>query len=131
LRASSEGEVGQDQVALVAELGEERGLDGRAGAFPRIGLRIGSRIGPWIGLRVGLRRAFTFQALKRGLGLGGNLLAFALRAGVPGLPVEAEELMEQKGAFKSQWDKREIGQCVHLGTSLNLEHHGSKRHFSC
>jgi hypothetical protein len=87
----------------VAELGEERGLDGGAG----------------IGPRIGISGAFTFQVLKRGNGLSGNLLAFAVRAGPPRLPVEAEELVEQEGAFKSQRDKREIGQRVHLESSLD------------
>jgi len=90
--------VGEDQVALVAELRKKRGLDG----------------GAWAGLGIGLRGAYTFQAPKRCLGLGGNLLAFALRTGAPGLPIEAEELVEQEGAFQSQRDQREIGLCVHL-----------------
>ena len=65
-------EVDQDQVALVAELGEERRPDGRVGSG-------------------------AFQTLKRGDGLGGNASRVRRpRRLAPGLPVEAEELVEQE-----------------------------------
>jgi hypothetical protein len=83
--------VDQNQVAFVAELGEERGLDCAVGAF-------------------------TLQTIQQFESLGGNLFAFVLRAGAPGLPVEAEELVEQERAFKRKWDGEEVG---HGMISLN------------
>ena len=50
--------------------------------------QLDGRIGPGV-----------FQTQKRGDRLGNDLLAFALRARAPGLPVETEELVEDKRAF--------------------------------
>ena len=52
----------------------------------------------------------AFEALERFDGVGDDPVAFAVRAGPPGLPIEAEELVEERGAFKSERDGREIGQ---------------------
>jgi hypothetical protein len=65
--------VDENQIAFVAELGEERRLNWR------------------IGLCV-----LAFQTLKRCCSLRNNLLAFSVRAGAPGLPIEAEKLVEQE-----------------------------------
>jgi phage shock protein A len=70
-------EVDKNQVAFVAELGEERRLNGR------------------VRLCVS-----AFQALKHGDRFGDDLLAFALRAAAPGLPIEAKKLVEQERTFK-------------------------------
>jgi hypothetical protein len=52
--------------------------------------------------------------LESGNGFLSNPFAFAVRAGPPGLPVEAEELVEDSGTFKSERDGRELGHREHL-----------------
>ena len=92
-------EVDEDQVALVAELGEEGGAGwGRRRPCVR-----------------GLCSASTAWAAMRSRSACGS--------GAPGFPVEAEELVEEAGAFKRERDGREIGQRKHL----DAEHlHGNK-----
>jgi len=77
--------VNQDQVAFVAQLGKE------------------SRLNRRIGLG-------AFQALQRIDGISGNLIAFARRAGAPGFPIEVEELVQERGTFKGEWDGRKLRQ---------------------
>ena len=62
--------MNQNQVSLVAKLGEKRRADGRVGAIAFEG----------------------FQCFNR---LGSDAVAVGLRGGAPGLPVEAEELVQQ------------------------------------
>ena len=82
-------EVNEDEVALVAELGEESRADGGVGAG-------------------------AFEGLKRRDGLGGDAVAVGGRGGAPCLPVEAEELVEQAVAFKGKRDWGKVGQREHL-----------------
>jgi hypothetical protein len=63
--------VNENQIALVAELREERRLNRRVG--------------------VG-----TLQTLKRGSSIRNNLLSFGGRTGAPSLPIEAKKLVEQE-----------------------------------
>ncbi len=83
-------EVNQNQITFVAELGEEGRLNGGAGFGA---LEILESIG----------------------GVGGDFLAFAVRAGPPGFPVEAEKLMEEAGTFKGERDWGKFRQRRHLG----------------
>ena len=69
-------EVNENQVALVAELREERRVD--------------------LSVRGPLERA------KGGDRFGGYPLAFAVRAGPPRLPVETEKLMQRARSFKRE-----------------------------
>jgi hypothetical protein len=85
--------VNQDQVALVPKLREERGVSGGS---------------------VDL----ALQFLQSGNGFSDDVGAFAVRAGPPCSPVEAEELVEKRGAFKSKRDGRKIGQGKHLDGDL-------------
>ncbi len=77
-------EVHDDQVALVAELRVDGGMN--------------------LALRIALQR------LQRCDGFARHTLALAGRAGPPGFPVEAKELMQDACAFKRQRDGREVGQ---------------------
>jgi len=83
-------EVNEDEVTLVAELGVEGGVGGGIGGG-------------------------GFKLPEESGGFGNNLVLLAGGAGAPGLPVEAEELMEEAGAFKSKGDRGEIGHGEHLG----------------
>jgi hypothetical protein len=57
------------------------------------------------------RRAgfLAFKPLKRGNGGGGDPLPFAVLAGSPGLPIEAEELMQCECTFECKRDGRKVG----------------------
>ena len=56
----------------------------------------------------------ALEDIKGPDGLGGDAVAIGLRSVAPGFPVEAEELMEQAGAFKGKRDWGELGQGEHL-----------------
>ena len=61
--------------------------------------------------------ARAFEFLQRSCRLRDNLVAFALRTAAPSLPLEAKELVQHAGAFKSERNGREIGQRILLGGS--------------
>jgi hypothetical protein len=66
-----------------------------------------------LGEKCRLCRRSGFYAFQRGHcsnGIGGDAITVSLRCGAPGFPVKAEELMQQAGAFKSQWNWRVFGQ---------------------
>jgi hypothetical protein len=75
----------EDQVAFVAKLRKKRGADGGACVF-------------------------AFEGGEGFDGLRGEAIAPVMREGAPSFPIEAEELVEQAGAFKSERDGGEIGQ---------------------
>ena len=83
-------EMDIDQVALVAELRVKSGARRRGGVVAR-------------------------QGLHR---LRCDSFAIRGRRGMPGFPVEAKELMQQRGAFKGERNRREIGQGKHLFADL-------------
>ena len=56
----------------------------------------------------------ALQGLERLGGFGGDARAVGGRGGAPCLPVEAEELVEQAGAFKGKRDWGKVGQREHL-----------------
>jgi hypothetical protein len=92
-------EVDQDQVALVAELGEERGLAGRRLLCVPV-----------------LQSAETASAAMRSRS--------PARSGAPGLPVEAEELVEQAEPSRVSGTG---GKSDNGSTSItNLLHNGNK-----
>ena len=45
------------------------------------------------------------RLLRAAVALAAILVTFAVRAGPPGFPVEAEELMEERGAFKGERER--------------------------
>ena len=82
----------EDQVAFVAKLREKTSLDAYSP---------------------------TLQLLERRDKFASDPLAIGRRATPPRLPVEAEELMQNRRTFKRKWNRGKIGQLEHLASVMN------------
>jgi len=85
--------VDQDEVAFVPEFGEQRRMCWRASI---VALQAGESFG----------------------GKGCDPVSIRPGRGAPRFPIEAEKLVKQAGAFKSQRNGREFGQRDHLVKSV-------------
>ena len=56
----------------------------------------------------------ALESLERSDGVGGDALAIDFSGCAPGFPIEAEELVEQAGTFKSERNRGKLRQRVHL-----------------